>query len=240
MIQNRMPNRPLNQQNHAPQRQMNNHQMPNRSIQTNQQSNQNRPPPQQQQRSGNPQQTQQQPPQQNQVPLPPVIPKGWKREEIVRTKGITAGLSDTYYVCSSERSELSKPGLVGKKFKSKVELSKIFGEKYNTSLLDFKRGKISQLAYRKHKRNKNLQANPQNFASVAKYDNYLTLPTRQTASIIKQSVSYVTNNHRNEETPNVVSNFQTYANNQNSLQSLTQNQLNVLNKNTEKLKPTQV
>lgn len=175
-----------------------------------------------------------------QAPLPNVLPKGWKKEEKIRTNGITAGVSDIYYVCHSEKSELAKPAIVGKKFKSKVELNKIFGEKYDTSLLDFKRGKISQLAYRKFRRNKNLQANPQNYASLAKYDNHLTLPTRQTGSIIKQTVSYVTNNHKSEETPNVVTNFQTYANNPNSLQTLSQNQINVLSKNLDRPKPNQV
>ncbi|CAF0730890.1 unnamed protein product [Brachionus calyciflorus] len=240
MIQNRVANRPLNHPNNGLQRAPNSqHNIPNRPGQPNQMNQQNRiQRPGTMQQQPHQQQQQQQPP--NQVPLPNVIPKGWKREEIVRTKGITAGLSDTTYVCLSEKSELAKPGIIGKKFKSKFELNKIFGEKYDTSLLDFKRGKISQLAYRKHKRNKNLQANPQNYISAAKYDNYLTLPTRQTASIIKQSVSYVTNNHKNDETPNIVSNFQTYANNPTSLQNLSQNQLNVLNKNSEKPKPNQL
>lgn len=195
---------------------------------SNHNNNQNRP-----HRPANPQQP-------AQAPLPNVLPKGWKKEEKIRTRGITAGINDIFYVCTSEKSELAKPNIIDKRFKSKVQLNKIFGEKYDTSLLDFKRGKISQLAYRKFRRNKNLQANPQNFASLAKYDNYLTLPTRQTGSIIKQTVSYVTNNHKNEETPNVVNNFQSYANNQNSLQNLSQNQINVLSKNLEKPKPNQV
>ncbi|RNA28699.1 Methyl- -binding domain 2 [Brachionus plicatilis] len=234
MMQNRgPPSRPL-QTNNSAHRPVNHHAQsanrPGHITHTSHPNNSNRP-----QRPAN-----SQPQQPAQVPLPNVLPKGWKKEEKIRTKGITAGLSDISYVCTSDKSELAKPGIAGKKFKSKVELNRIFGEKYDTSLLDFKRGKISQLAYRKFRRNKNLQANPQNFLSLAKYDNCLTLPTRQTGSIIKQTVSFVTNNHKNEETPNVVSNFQTYANNPNSLQSLSQNQINVLSKNLEKCKPNQL
>lgn len=173
----------------------------------------------------------------NAAPLPAVLPKGWKKEEIVRTTGITSGLVDVVYA-PGQNSELTTADMIGKKFKTKLELQRIFGEKYDTSLLDFKRGKISQLAYRKHKRNKNLAANPTNYLSASKYDNYLNLPSRQTASIFKQSVFYVTNNHKNEPTPTVVSNFQAASTVPN--QTLTPNQLAFLSKNLEKPKPNQV
>ena len=178
--------------------------------------------------------------QQQQVPLPPVLPKGWKKEEIIRTKGITSGLVDIVYV-ANEKSEYGSKDIIGKKFKTKLELNKIFGDKYDLSLLDFKRGKISQNAYRKYKRNKNLLANPSNYLSASKYDQYLNLPSRQTASIFKQSVHYVNNNHKNDQVPSIILSYsKDTSQNQTALQSLTQNQLNVLNKNLDKSKPIQV
>ncbi len=126
-----------------------------------------------------------------------MLPKGWKREEIVRTKGISAGLVDVVYVPSANAADLPP----GKKFKSKLELHRYFGNRYDMSLLDYRSGKLSQVNWRKARRNKSLAANNTNYASAAKYDNYLNLPIRQTASIFKQSVTYKTNNHKNEPTP---------------------------------------
>lgn len=130
-------------------------------------------------------------------PLPNVLPKGWKKEEIVRKRGITAGLVDVVYVPSPSTTDLE----TGKKFRSKLELQRYFGNRYDMSLLDYRSGKLSQVNWRKQRRMKSLAVNNTNYASAAKYDNYLNLPIRQTASIFKQSVSYITNNHRNEPTP---------------------------------------
>ena len=105
----------------------------------------------------------------NGPPLPNVLPKGWKKEELVRTKGITSGLVDVVYVPNPAATELA-----GRKFRSKLE---------------------------QQRRIKSLAANNTNYVSAAKYDNYLNLPIRQTASIFKQSVSCITNNHKNEPTP---------------------------------------
>ena len=132
----------------------------------------------------------------NGPPLPNVLPKGWKKEEIVRTKGITSGLVYVVYVPNPAAIELA-----GRKFRSKLELQRFFGTKYDMSLLDYKSGKLSQVAWRKQRRIKSLAANNTNYVSAAKYDNYLNLPIRQTASIFKQSVSCITNNHKNEPTP---------------------------------------
>lgn len=232
---NRPQNRPSNSinnmanTNQAQQRPSNPQQQQQRPSQ--QQVN-NKPVQQQGQQGANQQQ-----PQQNPVPLPNVLPKGWKKEEIIRTKGITAGLVDVVYV-PNEKSELSTPEIVGKKFRTKLELHKQLNEKYDMALLDFKRGKINQVAYRKQKRVKNLAANPTNYLSASKYDNYLYLPNRQTASIFKQSVHYITNNHKNDPAPSAITDFKS-ANPQ-ANQTLHQNQLAVLNKNLEKPKPIQV
>ena len=131
-------------------------------------------------------------------PPPPVLPKGWKREEIVRTKGISAGITDVVYVPSAN-SEHSQ-GVVGKKFRSKLELQRHFGNKFDVSLLDFRRGKASQIAWRKQRRLKSIQANPSNYQVASKYDYYLNLPARQTVSIFKQPVVTLTN-QKNDPTP---------------------------------------
>lgn len=130
-------------------------------------------------------------------PVPPVLPKGWKREEVIRTKGISSGIIDVVYAPSASVTDLPP----GKKFRSKLELHRYFGNRYDMSLLDYRSGKLSQVNWRKSRRMKSLAMNNTNYASAAKYDNYLNLPIRQTASIFKQSVTYKTNNHKNETPP---------------------------------------
>ena len=130
-------------------------------------------------------------------PLPQVLPKGWKREEVVRTNGISSGVVDVVYAPSAS-SEAAHPTLVGKKFRTKLELHKFLGDKYDMSLLDYKSGKVSQVVWRKQRRLKSMATN---MAYASKYDTYLNVPIRQTASIFKQPVNVVTNNHKNEPTP---------------------------------------
>ena len=106
---------------------------------------------------------------------------------------------DVVYV-PQPNSELCNSEIVGKKFRNKIELRKHFGTKYDTSLLDFKTGKVSQLAWRRQRRMKSL-ANTNNYASAAKYDTYLNVPVRQNTSVLKTGVYCITNNHKNEPTP---------------------------------------
>jgi hypothetical protein len=196
-------------QQRNPQQQGTNQQRPsqNQQRQQNQQNN-NQPRP-------NPNQQQQQP---QAPPPPPVLPKGWKKEEIVKTKGIRSGLVDIVYGPGPNCEQSAD--LDGKKFKSKVELQRFFGEKYDMALLDWKTGKISQAVWRKQRRMKSITANPNNFASACKYDTYLNLPIRHTSSLVKQPVCCVTNNHRNEPAPAHISNpnNNNNGNNQNKME----------------------
>lgn len=121
----------------------------------------------------------------------------------MRTRGITAGLTDVVYV-PLPNSELSQ-GVVGKKFRSKLELQRHLGTKFDVSLLDFRRGKASQVSWRKQRRIKSIQMNPSNYQVASKYDTFLNLPARQTVSIFKQPVVTLTN-HKNDPTPNHVRN----------------------------------
>lgn len=164
----------------------------------------------------------------NMPPLPQVLPKGWKKEEIVRTKGISSGIVDVVYAPSAS-SEQANPELAGKKFRNKLELHKFFGEKYDMALLDYKSGKVSQVVWRKQRRLKSMITN---IASASKYDTYLNLPIRQTASIFKQPVNLVTNNHKNDPTPSHVLNA--------NMPNQSANNSNNNGKPSEKPKPVQL
>jgi len=93
---------------------------------------------------------------------------------------------------------------LAKKFRNKIELRKHFGAKYDTTLLDFKSGKVAQIAWRRQRRMKSIAANPSNYASAAKYDTYLNVPVRQNTSVLKPGVFNVTNNHKNDQMPATV------------------------------------
>lgn len=131
---------------------------------------------------------------------------------------------DVVYV-PQPNSELSNSEIVGKKFRNKIELRKHFGTKYDTSLLDFKTGKVAQIAWRRQRRMKSIAANANNYASAAKYDTYLNFPVRQNTSVLKPGVFNVTNNHKNEPMPTTVT---TLPNGQ------------PINRTNERAKPTQV
>ena len=208
-------------QQRNPQQQGANQQRPSQNQQRPQnQQNNNQP------RSNQNQQQQQQQQQPQAPPPPPVLPKGWKKEEIVKTKGILSGLVDIVYGPGPNCEQAAE--LDGKKFKSKVELQRFLGDKYDMAMLDWKTGKISQAVWRKQRRMKSIAANPNNFASACKYDTYLNIPIRHTSSLVKQPVCCVTNNHRNDPAPANITNPTNNNNNGNN-----QNKM-------EKPKPIQV
>jgi len=167
-------------------------------------------------------------------PLPQPLPKGWKREEVVRKKGLGAGVVDIVYY------ENAAPE---KKFRSKLQLQRHFGEKHDMSLLDFRTGKLAQHVYKKHRRLKSIAAG--NVSLASKYDVYLNVPTRQSASITKESVCHINNNvkYGNDATPTFVTDFQA-----NSAQAIaanhisSQNQLAVLSRKSANAsaRPTQL
>ena len=158
-------------------------------------------------------------------------------------RGIMAGMVKIAYGPTGTNIELASKATLGRKFRTKLELQRAVGEKYDMSLLDWRTGKLSHVAYRKQKRVKGLAANPTNYASVAKYDPCLTVPSRQTASIFKQPVSVHTSggNSRNEPTPSYILNPSTLLGNQSAaVQQLTQSQMVALSKSLDRPKPTQL
>ncbi|XP_055514578.1 methyl-CpG-binding domain protein 3a isoform X4 [Leucoraja erinacea] len=110
------------------------------------------------------------------------LPSGWKREEVTRKSGLSAGKSDVYYYSPS-----------GKKFRSKPQLARYLGNSMDLSSFDFRTGKmlISKL-------NKNRQRLRFDSANQGKPDLNTSLPVRQTASIFKQPVTKVTNHPNNK------------------------------------------
>jgi hypothetical protein len=198
-----------NHHGHHPNKPQQNHVNPQQRTTSGNMQQQPRPPsqmnrPNQSQGNSNQSQQQQQAAPQ-QPPMPNVLPKGFKREEVVRTKGISAGIVDIVYTATTppvanSNDESTAP--TKQKFRSKLELHKKIGDKYDMALLDYRTGKISQMVWRKQRRMKSLASTTNtNYASAAKYDVYLNLPIRQTSSVFKQTVSYVTNNHKNEAPP---------------------------------------
>jgi len=103
------------------------------------------------------------------------LPAGWKREEIVRQSGLSAGKTDVYYVTPE-----------GKKVRSKPQLARILGESFDLTAFDFRTGRTVYSACRKSKRQKGTSYD---FARGVRHDASLVLPIRQTASIFKQPVT---------------------------------------------------
>ncbi|XP_050799228.1 methyl-CpG-binding domain protein 2 [Gopherus flavomarginatus] len=114
----------------------------------------------------------------------PALPPGWKKEEVIRKSGLSAGKSDVYYFSPS-----------GKKFRSKPQLARYLGNTVDLSSFDFRTGKMMPSKLQKNKqrlRNDSLNQNK------GKPDLNTTLPIRQTASIFKQPVTKVTNHPSNK------------------------------------------
>lgn len=107
------------------------------------------------------------------------LPPGWKREEVVRQSGLSAGKTDVYYYSPD-----------GKKIRSKPQLARMLGDSFDLSAFDFRTGRIIYSACRKSKRQK---GSPFDFARGMRLDASLILPIRQTASIFKQPVTVIRN-----------------------------------------------
>ncbi|XP_071277398.1 methyl-CpG-binding protein 2-like [Agelaius tricolor] len=99
----------------------------------------------------------------------PALPPGWKKEEVIRKSGLSAGKSDVYYFSPS-----------GKKFRSKPQLARYLGNSVDLSSFDFRTGKMMPSKLQKNKQKLRSDAlNP----NKGKPDLNTTLPIRQTASI---------------------------------------------------------
>ncbi|KAL7638856.1 UNVERIFIED_CONTAM: hypothetical protein RMT77_010390 [Armadillidium vulgare] len=71
------------------------------------------------------------------------LPKGWKREEVLRKTGLTSGKVDVYYYSPD-----------GKKFRNKPQLVRYLGESVDLSTFDYRTGKVNHLLVRKNKKQK--------------------------------------------------------------------------------------
>ncbi|XP_040914565.1 methyl-CpG-binding domain protein 2 isoform X2 [Toxotes jaculatrix] len=70
----------------------------------------------------------------------PALPPGWKKEEVIRKSGLSAGKSDVYYYSPS-----------GKKFRSKPQLSRYLGNTVDLGCFDFRTGKMMPGKLQKNK-----------------------------------------------------------------------------------------
>ncbi|XP_053555636.1 methyl-CpG-binding domain protein 2 [Bombina bombina] len=70
----------------------------------------------------------------------PALPAGWKKEEVIRKSGLSAGKSDVYYYSPS-----------GKKFRSKPQLARYLGNTVDLNSFDFRTGKMMPSKLQKNK-----------------------------------------------------------------------------------------
>ncbi|XP_075885299.1 methyl-CpG-binding domain protein 2 [Nelusetta ayraudi] len=115
----------------------------------------------------------------------PALPPGWKKEEVIRKSGLSAGKSDVYYYSPS-----------GKKFRSKPQLARCLGNAVDLGCFDFRTGKMMPGKLQKNKQR--LRHDPLSLAKGGKPDLNTALPIRQTASIFKQPVTKVTSHPSNK------------------------------------------
>ncbi|XP_006782171.1 methyl-CpG-binding domain protein 2 [Neolamprologus brichardi] len=115
----------------------------------------------------------------------PALPPGWKKEEVIRKSGLSAGKSDVYYYSPS-----------GKKFRSKPQLSRYLGNTVDLACFDFRTGKMMPGKLQKNKQR--FRHDPLSMAKGGKPDLNTALPIRQTASIFKQPVTKVTSHPGNK------------------------------------------
>ncbi|CAK8681839.1 methyl-CpG-binding domain protein 2-like [Clavelina lepadiformis] len=106
------------------------------------------------------------------------LPNGWMREETVRQNGLSRGKSDIYYLSPN-----------GKKIRSKPELIRYLGNKYDLTCFDYRSGKMLTEKIRSRK-GRSHDPNKVNLDT--------SIPNRQTASIFKQPVTKKTNHKSNK------------------------------------------
>uniref|UniRef100_A0AAY4ABZ3 MBD domain-containing protein n=1 Tax=Denticeps clupeoides TaxID=299321 RepID=A0AAY4ABZ3_9TELE len=70
----------------------------------------------------------------------PALPPGWKKEEVIRKSGLSAGKSDVYYYSPT-----------GKKFRSKPQLARYLGNTVDLACFDFRTGKMMPSKLQKNK-----------------------------------------------------------------------------------------
>ncbi|KAF0031921.1 hypothetical protein F2P81_016476 [Scophthalmus maximus] len=114
------------------------------------------------------------------------LPPGWKKEEVIRKSGLSAGKSDVYYYSPT-----------GKKFRSKPQLSRYLGNAVDLGCFDFRTGKMMPGKLQKSKAR--LRHDQLMLAKGGKPDLNTALPIRQTASIFKQPVTKVTSHPGNKQ-----------------------------------------
>ncbi|XP_078128294.1 methyl-CpG-binding domain protein 2 isoform X3 [Sander vitreus] len=88
----------------------------------------------------------------------PALPPGWKKEEVIRKSGLSAGKSDVYYYspptlwkCNPKKDKKINNDPSGKKFRSKPQLSRYLGNSVDLGCFDFRTGKMMPGKLQKNK-----------------------------------------------------------------------------------------
>ncbi|XP_075060865.1 methyl-CpG-binding domain protein 3 isoform X1 [Mixophyes fleayi] len=134
------------------------------------------------------------------------LPQGWKKEEVTRRSGLSAGKSDVYYYRACGKTIRIMPlrngqdysngkSPSGKKFRSKPQLARYLGNSMDLSTFDFRTGKMLMSKINKNRQRMRYDGLNQ---AKGKPDLNTALPVRQTASIFKQPVTKVTNHPTNK------------------------------------------
>lgn len=109
------------------------------------------------------------------------LPKGWRREEVARRHGLSAGKVDVYYYSPD-----------GQRYRNKAQLARALGESVDLTAFDFRTGKINPAVARKAKQAASLKKGiSYEYLRGLKCEASLVPPIRQTASIFKQPVTVI-------------------------------------------------
>lgn len=103
----------------------------------------------------------------------PALPKGWRREEVVRRSGLSGGKIDVFYYSPQ-----------GQKFRTKPQLARYLGDHVDLSSFDYRTGKINAHLLRKSSKSRKYEGRNSRYNEAA-----LVPPIRQTGSIFKQPVT---------------------------------------------------
>lgn len=108
---------------------------------------------------------------------PPALPRGWRREEFARPKGLSNGKYQVHYISES-----------GQRFKNKCMLARFMGGEVDLTPFDWRTGKIDPHLKRKVERMIKLKECPDVHRRL-RNDHTIKPPVRQTVSNLKLPVT---------------------------------------------------
>ncbi|XP_074597252.1 methyl-CpG-binding domain protein 2-like [Brevipalpus obovatus] len=113
------------------------------------------------------------------------LPKGWRREEVMRPSGLSTGKTEVFYISPN-----------GMKIKSKRQLQRCLGDGYDLTAFDFRTGKINPHLLRQAKHHRSHDRGHLRCGDIS-----VSPPLRRTASIFKQKVTVVRSQREGKTKP---------------------------------------